>query len=149
MHELGKRVLNLPTISRMPPTMAVTYAFLRESNSHTSVLYKTIDLCVLTWRLRDGAPSHRSKKTMSHLKGPDWRTAEQVPWPAASPDLKVLDWCVWGQIKRNLVRTGSFVHLRTQLFRVVALLKAQGKLDSASTQAHFLRRLDLCILNTC
>ena len=53
---------------------------------------------------QDRAPSHRSKKTMNCLKGPDWRKVEQVSWPAASPDLNVLDWTV----------CASFAQLRTQ-----------------------------------
>ena len=95
--------------------------------------------------LFDGAPSHRSKKTMSYLKRPDWRKVEQVSWPADSPDLNVLGWSLWGQIKGHLVRTESFAHLRTKLLRVVAELEAQGKLESASTQANFVKRLDLDI----
>ena len=43
VHELGKRVLNSPTFSRMSPTMAVSFAFSRAMKSHTSVLYGTID----------------------------------------------------------------------------------------------------------
>ena len=49
----------------------------------------------------------------------------------------------WSQIKRHLVRTEFFAYLRTQLLRLVADLKAQGKLDNASTHDHVLRRLDL------
>ena len=45
----------------------------------------------------------------------------------------------------RLLWTEVFAHSRTQLLRVVADLKAQGKLDPASTQAHFLKRLDPCI----
>ena len=41
VHELDKRMLDLPTFSQMPPAMAVTYAFLREMKSHTSVLFET------------------------------------------------------------------------------------------------------------
>ena len=33
--------------------------------------------------------------------------------PLPSPDLSVLDWSVWGQFKRHLVRTESCAHLRT------------------------------------
>ena len=36
-------MLDLPTFSQLPPTMAVTCAFFRESKSHTSVLHLTID----------------------------------------------------------------------------------------------------------
>ena len=57
---------------------------------------------------QDGAPSHRSKKTTSYFKGTDWRKVEHVCWPAARPDLNVLDWSVRGQIKRQLVPTTFF-----------------------------------------
>ena len=56
----------------------------------------------IRWQ-QDGAPSHRSETTTSYLKGPGTGKIEQVPWPAASPDLNVLDWCVQGQIKRHRV----------------------------------------------
>ena len=57
----------------------------------------------------------------------------------------VFDWCVWGKIKDQFVRTESFDHLRTQLLRVVADLNARCKLDPTSSQAHFLRRSNPCI----
>ena len=45
------------------------------------------------------------------------------------------EWCVWGQIKRQLVRTESFAHLRTQMLLVVADLKAQDNLDPRTRKA--------------
>ena len=43
VHELDKRVLSLPTFSQIPPTMAVSCAFLCAVKSHTSILFGSID----------------------------------------------------------------------------------------------------------
>ena len=45
---------------------------------------------------QDGAPNHHSKKTMSYLKGPELVQGRAGILAAASPDLNVLDWSVWG-----------------------------------------------------
>ena len=83
---------------------------------------------------QDGAPNHRSKKDYDLPHGPlTGEKSSRYLGPPASPDLNVPDWSVWGQIKRHLEPTTTLAHLRTQLQRVVADLKAQGKLDPAST----------------
>ncbi len=66
---------------------------------------------------QDGAPAHRSKSTVSYLE-------ENVPdfigpkdWPANSPDLNPVDYCVWGRLQELVYKVPirDIAHLKERI----------------------------------
>lgn len=53
---------------------------------------------------QDGAPSHTAAETQTWLRDnfPDFISKDQ--WPPNSPDLNVLDYCVWGMLTAELAK---------------------------------------------
>ena len=61
-----------------------------------------------------GRPVIVQKRRRAASSAQPGATSSKIPWPAASPDVNILDWSVWDQIRRHFVRTESSAHLRTQ-----------------------------------
>jgi len=57
----------------------------------------------------DGSPIHCTRKVTQHLNNtyPNWwiGRGSLIHWPARSPDLTPLDFCLWGWLKREVYRT--------------------------------------------
>jgi hypothetical protein len=84
------------------------------------------------WFLHDGAPAHFLRNVRQHLDevyGRKWiGRGGPVSWPARSPDLNPLDFCLWGWVKCLVYKTeieseedlrqrieNAFNHIRYQL----------------------------------
>ena len=55
------------------------------------------------WFMHDGAPAHYSRNVRDYLNDAyrhQWMGRRgPIPWPARSPDLNSLDFCLWGRLK--------------------------------------------------
>lgn len=84
------------------------------------------------WFLHDGAPAHFARNVRQHLDevyGRKWiGRGGPESWPARSPDLNPLDFCLWGWVKCLVYETevqseqdlrqridNAFLHIRDQL----------------------------------
>lgn len=55
--------------------------------------------------MQDGAPAHTAKKTIEMLEAQD-QLQPLLPecWPANSPDLNPVDYCIWSELERRVFR---------------------------------------------
>jgi len=49
---------------------------------------------------QDGAPAHRSRHTVAHLRSNVSEFIEPENWPPNSPDINPVDYAVWGHCNR-------------------------------------------------
>ena len=110
---------------------------LRQANGGT--------LANLYW-MQDGAPCHTTDRNMRYLdrlfgdKVVSNRAIRGRDWPARSPDLNPLDFCVWGVLKSKVYtpRPRTMAELRTNIETEI------GQLDNA-----MLRRAILEVKSRC
>ena len=61
------------------------------------------------WFQQDGAPPHNARIITDYLNrqhGNNWiGNRDPVSWPARSPDLTPLDFCIWGYLKNKVYCT--------------------------------------------
>ena len=94
------------------------FPFLRQTNGGT-----------LDW-VQDGAPCHTTDHNMRYLdrlfgdRVISNRSIRGRDWPARSPDLNPLDFCVWGVLKSKVYtpKPRTMVELRNNITREVAQL---------------------------
>ena len=93
---------------------------------------------------QDGAPAHRSRKTVAYLRGhvPDFIEPEN--WPPNSPDLNPVDYSIWGVLQQVVYKQGirDVEHLKEGVTRCWEEM-SQDTINRAIGQ--FRKRLSLVI----
>ena len=54
--------------------------------------------------LQDNAPAHRARDTVELLRRETPQFISPDMWPANSPDLSPVDYCVWGMLQERVYR---------------------------------------------
>jgi hypothetical protein len=90
----------------------------------------------------DGAPSHYARLVMQHLNdtshNPWIGRGSTINWPSRSPDLTLLDFCLWGWLKSKVNRTK--VDTREELLDHVTVVFARHNALRGATR-HVLTRV--------
>ena len=95
---------------------------------------------------QDGASVHRLVKTMKYLDGQFQNRSLAMgsirgfDWPARSPDLNPLDFCVWGVLKEKVFKPRP---------RTMAELKDRIKLEVRNLDPAMIRRACLDVRSRC
>ena len=83
---------------------------------HAKALYGDSYFCFQ----QDSAPSHKAKATQQWLEEnlPDFLTPSD--WPASSPDLNPLDFCIWGYMpsKIRIQKNMTLVQFKAHLVKI-------------------------------
>jgi transposase len=155
------------THSQSPPSLMVWAAvtadgrtplvFLPPKVKINALLYQSLilDAVLLPWArshfinrqwvfLQDSAPSHRAKSTIQWLHEHNVQFITPQQWPPYSPDLNVMDYCVWGILESRVCtqRHASLASLKHTLQREWELLPEEMLRAAVSS---FTARLKTCI----
>jgi len=93
----------------------------------------------------DGAPSHYTRHVMQHLNDTSpnrWIShGSTINWPSRSPDLTLLDFCLWGLMKREVYRkkVDTRDELLVNILDVIACMKERQDTLRRTTRHVFTR----------
>lgn len=101
--------------------------------------------------MHDGAPAHFVRPVRGHLNdtyGRRWiGRGGPIPWPARSPDLNPLDFCLWGWIKSMVYKTevDTEAELRQRIADAFCHIRHRINQDGIKITENMNNRVEKCI----